>query len=94
MVKPAASEQNPQLTAEERAAKAIARISQGRSFTPEQQQWLDRIRRHLVENLSIDEEDFELMPTLEGAGGWGKANKVFEGKLKELLHQLNEALAA
>lgn len=94
MVKHAASEQNPLLTAEERAAKAVARISEGRSFTPEQQQWLDRIRRHLVENLSIDEEDFEVMPTLEGAGGWGKANKVFEGKLKELLHQLNEALAA
>jgi type I restriction enzyme R subunit len=94
MVKHAASEQNPLLTAEERAANAIARISYGRSFTPEQQQWLDRIRLHLIENLSIDEEDFEIMPTLEGAGGWGKANKVFEGKLRELLSQLNEALAA
>ncbi len=94
MVKHAASEQCPLLNAEERVAKAIARISDGRSFTVEQQQWLGRIRLHLVENLSIDEEDFEVMPTLEGAGGWGKANRVFEGKLKELLHQLNEALAA
>ena len=94
MVKHAALEQSPLLTAEERATKAIARISQSRSFSTEQQQWLDRIQRHLVENLSIDEEDFELIPTLEGAGGWGKANKVFEGKLKELLHQLNEAVAA
>ncbi len=94
MVKHAASEQNPLLTAEERATNAIARISHGRSFTPEQQQWLDRIRLHLIENLSIDEEDFEIMPTLEGAGGWGKANRVFEGKLRELLSQLNEALAA
>jgi type I restriction enzyme R subunit len=94
MVKHAASERSPLLTAEERVANAITQISQGRSFTPEQHQWLDRIRRHLVENLSIDEEDFEFIPALEGAGGWGKANRVFEGKLKELISQLNEALAA
>ncbi len=94
MVKHAASEQNPLLTASERAARAIQQISQGRSFSAEQQQWLDRIERHLAENLSIDEDDFDLIPTLEGAGGWGKANKVFEGKLKDLLAQLNKALAA
>jgi type I restriction enzyme R subunit len=94
MVKHAASEQSPLLTAEERAAKAIAKISQGRSFTVEQRQWLDRIQRHLVENLSIEQEDFDYIPALEGAGGWGKANRVFEGKLTELLRQLNEALAA
>lgn len=94
MVKHAASEQSPLLTAEERAANAVALISQGRSFTLEQQQWLGRIQQHLAQNLSIDEDDFEIIPTLEGAGGWGKANRVFEGKLKELLLQLNEALAA
>jgi type I restriction enzyme R subunit len=48
----------------------------------------------LAENLSIDQDDFEVIPALEGAGGWGKANKVFDGKLNELLHQLNQALAA
>jgi hypothetical protein len=34
------------------------------------------------------------MPSLEGAGGWGKANMVFDGKLNDLLKQLNAALAA
>jgi type I restriction enzyme, R subunit len=48
----------------------------------------------LAANLSIDEEDFEYNPALEGAGGWGKANKVFDGNLKELLMELNAALAA
>ncbi len=94
MIKHAASEQNPLLTAAERAARAIEQISHGRTFTPEQQQWLDRIEQHLAQNLSIDEEDFEFIPSLEGAGGWGKANKVFDGKLKEILQQLNAALAA
>ncbi|MEI8211929.1 MAG: hypothetical protein WCI02_07255 [Planctomycetota bacterium] len=36
----------------------------------------------------------EYIPALEGAGRWGKANKVFDGNLKELLIELNAALAA
>jgi type I restriction enzyme R subunit len=94
MVKHAASEQSPLLTAEERADRAIAKISTGRTFTEEQRQWLNRIRDHLAANLSIDRDDFDVIPILEGAGGWGKANKIFEGKLSELIQALNEALAA
>lgn len=94
MVKHAATEQSPLLTAVERAGLAIAHVSVGRSFTPEQQKWLDRIRESLVANLSIDPEDFEVMPSLEGAGGWGRANKVFDGKLSELIQEINKAIAA
>lgn len=94
MVKHAVAEQTPLLTATERAAKAMARITQGRVFTSEQQQWLDRIQAHLSENLSIDADDFDVIPALEGAGGWGRANKAFEGKLEDMLHHVNEALAA
>jgi len=94
MVKHAAAEQSPLLTAQERAAKAIMAISSGKTFTAEQQQWLDRIQAHLAENLSIDADDFDVIPALEGAGGWGRANKASEGKLEEMLHHFNEALAA
>jgi type I restriction enzyme R subunit len=94
MVKHAAAEQNPLLTAVERAAKAVAQITQGRSFSPEQQQWLELIQNHLAENLSIDADDFDVIPSLEGAGGWGNANRAFEGKLEPMLQQFNEALAA
>ncbi|MBM4077643.1 MAG: restriction endonuclease subunit R, partial [Planctomycetes bacterium] len=94
MIKHAASEQNPLLTATERAARAIENVSLGKTFTVEQQQWLNRIEQHLAQNLSIDQEDFDFIPALEGAGGWGKANKVFDGKLVELLQQLNAALAS
>ncbi len=94
MVKHAAKEQSPLLSAEERATKAITAVSAGKMFTPEQQQWLDRIRASLVENLSIDPDDFDVLPTLEGAGGWGKANKVFGGRLEELIRELNQAIAA
>ncbi|MDB5392324.1 MAG: type restriction enzyme res subunit [Planctomycetaceae bacterium] len=94
MVKHAAADQNPLWTAQERVDAAIIRVSTGRIFTLEQQQWLDRIRQHLIVNLSIDKDDFDYIPTFEGAGGWGKANKVFEGKLEDLLRDINKAVAA
>ncbi len=94
MVKHAAADQSPLLTANERAERAIAAISVGRTFTPEQYQWLVRIRESLVANLSIDPEDFDIMPALEGAGGWGKANRIFDGKLDALLREINKAIAA
>ena len=43
MIKHAASEQNPLLTAAERAARAIEQISHGQEYAQEQQQWLHRI---------------------------------------------------
>ncbi len=94
MVKRAADQSAPLLTAEERVAAAFDRVIAGRDFTDEQRQWLDRIRGHLVANLSIEAEDFDVFPIFERAGGLGKANKVFGGQLPQLLLQFNEAIAA
>jgi type I restriction enzyme R subunit len=94
MVKHAAREQEPLLTAVERVARAFERISAGHSFTPSQNAWLGRIREHMAVNLSIDQEDFEIAPVLSRPGGWGAANREFEGRLPTLLRTLNEAIAA
>ncbi len=94
MVKHAAKDEEPLLTAPERVERAFARITSGRQFTEEQQRWLERIRAHLVVSLSIDREDFENVPILLDAGGWGKANRVFNDQLEELIEQLNGAVAA
>ena len=63
-------------------------------LTTEQTAWLERIRDHMKENLSIDQEDFDHVPVLSRAGGWGRANKVFQGQLPDLLQQFNGAIAA
>jgi type I restriction enzyme R subunit len=94
MVKHAAKEVEPLLTAQERVEKAFAKITAGRHFTDPQQKWLDRIRAHLVVGLSISREDFEIVPVLLDPGGWKPADRAFDGKLEQLLGELNAALAA
>ena len=93
MVKHAAREEEPLLTAEERVGRALDRLAEGEQFNPEQQRWLDRIREHLIANLSIDQDDFENVPVLQSAGGWSNAQRAFPG-LPELLRKCNEAVAA
>lgn len=95
MVQHAADEHRPLLTAAERVEVAFAAITKGHSFTDDQQKWLDRIQQHMRENLSIEQDDFDVIPIFSNAGGLGVARKVFGvEKLDALLHQLNEAIAA
>ena len=93
MVKHAANEDHPLLTAEERVNLVFVSLLAGATYTPEQLQWLERIREHLIANLTIDEQDFDVMPLFADRGGWGRANRVFENRLPQLIHQLNEAIA-
>ncbi len=64
-----ADEWQPLLTAEERVDRAIEQTTAGQEFTTEQQVWLDRIRSHLIENLSIGQEDFDELPVFTREGG-------------------------
>lgn len=93
MVKHAVREQEPLYTSEERVKLAFAKVTTGKTFTREQGQWLDRIRDHLIQNLSIGKEDFDTLPIFSRAGGWSRANTVFEKQLEELLENFNEAIA-
>lgn len=83
------------LTVEQRVNKALMKVRSDRSFTEQQNGWLELIRRHLVENLLMEKEDIETLPifTREGAS-WDKLNKIFEGNLESIIHELNEAIAA
>lgn len=94
MVKKAAKESSPLFTAEERVQQAIDRISLGRHFSDEQVRWLDYIRQHLIANLSIDREDFDTVPVLSSQGGWGRANRVFDGRLPDIVADLNREVVA
>jgi type I restriction enzyme R subunit len=94
MVKRAAVDTSPLLTAEERVSQAVDRVVAGRTLSEAQVKWIEYIRQHLVANLSIERDDFEAIPVLSDHGGWGRANRVFEGQLAELIDKLNEELVA
>jgi type I restriction enzyme R subunit len=93
MVRHAARNEEGLFTAEERVTRAMMRITGGIDFTPEQMEWLQRIRVHLVKNLSIGRDDFDCIPVFSSAGGWGRADRVFGGTLPQLILRLNEAVA-
>jgi len=93
IVKHASTAQSPLLTAEERVNRATNKFLTVHKLTAEQTQWLSLVREHLVKNLSMDEEDFDLTPLLEMRGGKAKAKKVF-GDLSRVVAELNEVVAA
>ena len=64
----------------------------GRTFTPEQTQWLTMIRDHIAASLTIERDDLELQP-FKGKGGEARAFLTFPD-LDGLLKELNDALAA
>jgi type I restriction enzyme R subunit len=96
MVKHAADDQQPLLTAQERVERAIAALTAHLTapLSPQQQQWLDRIKAHLVQNLSIDQADFDAIPIFRDRGGWRAADRVFDGRLTVIVKELNANLAA
>lgn len=94
MVKHAVREGEPLLTASERVDRALHTLMTGKTFDEEQKAWLGYIREHLVTNLSLDPEDFDLAPALETHGGLSRARKVFGTHLDRLIQELNAACAA
>ena len=85
--------QEPVLTAEERVNRAMNNLAAKHKFTTEQLQWLSLVREQLIKNLTIDEEDFDNTPLLQGRGGAAKARRVFES-LSGLIANLNESVAS
>jgi type I restriction enzyme R subunit len=65
----------------------------GAMFTPEQRRWLDAIRDHIANSLSIEQDDFDGVPFSQ-IGGLGRAYELFGDRLPEILEDLNARLAA
>lgn len=65
----------------------------GRTFTPEQTEWLSMIKDQIVTSLSIEMDDFDYAP-FNQKGGRGKVHQIFGDDLVNVLAELNEVLAA
>jgi type I restriction enzyme R subunit len=65
----------------------------GIMFTPDQAEWLDRMAEHIATSLAIAPMDFET-GWFGQYGSLGRAHALFGDKLKPLMVELNERLAA
>jgi len=65
----------------------------GRTFTPEQMEWLIMVKDHIASSVSISMEDFENVP-FNQKGGAIKAYQLFGNGLDEILREFNEVLVA
>ena len=65
----------------------------GVRFTVQQRRWLDAIRDHIANSLSIGQDDFDYAP-FNVMGGLGEAYAQFGDRLTGILDELNERLAA
>ena len=63
----------------------------GRQHTPEQIEWLTRIKDHIATSLRIEIEDFEYTP-FHDMGGLIRLDELFGPRLRGVLAELNEVL--
>ncbi len=92
MVNSAITEQPP-LPTQSRVMKAMEAIMVERTFSDEEKKWLHWIANHLTANLLIEKKHFAMIP-FSKRGGWTKAEKVFGGKLEDMILQLNEMMTS
>jgi type I restriction enzyme R subunit len=76
---------------EERVDKAMKKILASQNWTPPQRQWLERIGKQLKVETIVDREALD-QGEFKSQGGFVRLNKAFNGKLSEILVQINETL--
>ena len=67
--------------------------TQGYRFTEEQTMWLQLIRDHIITNAYIEEEDLDFSP-FDSLGGRGQFYNLFKENYKNIINDINIALAA
>jgi len=94
MVKHAAKETEPLLSPDERVNQAIMKVTDGKKLNEEQQKWMEYIKEHLKQNMTLDEDDFSIVPALSDRGGLNKFKKVFADDYNKIINEINLAIAA
>lgn len=75
----------------DRVDRALKAIVASRAWTDPQRKWLDRIGQQLRAEFIVDREALD-RGQFKTQGGYGRINKVFDGKLDAVLGDLHEAL--
>lgn len=82
---------SPLVPYEQRVDRALQRVLGSQAWSPPQRQWLDRIAKQLKAEVVVDREALE-HGEFKTHGGFVRLNKVFDGKLEQVLGTLHEEL--
>ena len=85
---------DPLIAYEQRVDTALQTMLSTRAWTPPQKDWLKKLAAQTKANLLVDRaalDDPALIWRVEG-GGFTRLNKLFDGKLQQILTQFNDSL--
>ncbi|MDF1561939.1 MAG: type I restriction-modification system endonuclease [Deltaproteobacteria bacterium] len=80
---------SPLVPYEQRVDRALQKIMAMQQWTPPQKKWLERIGKQLKVETIVDREALD-RGQFKAQGGFARMNKVFGGKLEQLLGDLQE----
>ncbi len=81
----------PLLPYKDRVVRAMQKILASRPWTPPQRRWLERIGKQLEVEWVVDREALD-HGAFRAEGGFNRLNKVFDGKLEEILHEITDTI--
>lgn len=76
---------------EERVHAAMKKLLASQPWTAPQRQWLERIGKQLTQETVVDRDALD-RGQFGAQGGFDRLNKVFDGKLEQILGDVNEAI--
>jgi type I restriction enzyme R subunit len=82
---------SPLVPYEQRVDRALRRVMGSQAWTAPQRQWLERIGKQLKAEVIVDRDALD-RGQFGAEGGFNRLNKVFEGKLEQVLGALHDEL--
>ena len=82
---------SPLVPYQDRVAGAMKQILSSRAWTGPQRKWLERIGKQLSVETIVDREALD-RGQFKSKGGFQRINKVFDGKLEQVLGEINDQL--
>jgi type I restriction enzyme R subunit len=84
---------DPLLAYSERVDRALQRVLGSRAWSRPQREWLERIGAQLRVEVVVDRDALD-SGAFRAHGGYKRLDKVFDGKLDEVLGELHDAVWA
>jgi len=82
----------PIIPFDDRVNRAMENILQSQQWTNPQRKWLERIGKQFRENTLVDAEALDEGQFKQEGGGFTRLNKVFDGKIVNVLEQITEQI--